>query len=92
MLQHTDVNSWFHDLLAATHDLVINERIHDKANSTGESDDEEVSDTIFGDNSQSPCHDRHDENVQETTQHSEDPFGFYKLLKKPINCWIMVVG
>nr|GEW21661.1 bromo adjacent homology (BAH) domain protein [Tanacetum cinerariifolium] len=58
---------------------------HDKANSTGESDDEGVSDTIFGDNSQSPCHDRHDENVQETTQHSEDPFGLYKLLKKPIN-------
>nr|GFB94178.1 RNA-directed DNA polymerase, eukaryota [Tanacetum cinerariifolium] len=27
MLQHTGVNSWFHDLLAATHDLVINERI-----------------------------------------------------------------
>nr|GFB25540.1 RNA-directed DNA polymerase, eukaryota [Tanacetum cinerariifolium] len=47
---------------------------HDKANSTGESDDEGVSDTIFGDKSQSPCHDRHDENVQETTQHSEDPF------------------
>nr|GFA43589.1 hypothetical protein CTI12_AA308650 [Tanacetum cinerariifolium] len=58
---------------------------HDKANSTGESDDEGLSDTIFGDNSQSPCHDRHDENVQETTQHSEDPFGLYKLLKKPIN-------
>nr|GEY66824.1 RNA-directed DNA polymerase, eukaryota [Tanacetum cinerariifolium] len=143
MLQHTGVNSWFHDLLAATHDLVINERIvwvdieglplnlwssasfskigqktlhldalllefkesgynskdnsflgnvnnldtlqHDKANSTGESDDEGVSDTIFCDNSQSPCHDRHDENVQETIQHSEDPFGLYKLLKKPIN-------
>nr|GEZ83460.1 RNA-directed DNA polymerase, eukaryota [Tanacetum cinerariifolium] len=27
MLHHTGVNSWFHDLLAATHDLVINERI-----------------------------------------------------------------
>nr|GEW67149.1 UvrD-like helicase, ATP-binding domain, P-loop containing nucleoside triphosphate hydrolase [Tanacetum cinerariifolium] len=87
MLQHTVVKSWFHDLLAATHDLVINERIvwvdvegiplnlwssasfskieddsflgnvnnldttqHDKANSTGERDDEGVSDTIFGDN------------------------------------------
>nr|GEY84638.1 hypothetical protein [Tanacetum cinerariifolium] len=58
---------------------------HDKANSTGESDDEGVSDTIFGDNLQSPCQDRHDENVQETTQHSEYPFGLYKLLKKPIN-------
>nr|GFC53176.1 hypothetical protein [Tanacetum cinerariifolium] len=188
MLHHTGVNLWFHDLLAATHDLVINERIvwvdieglplnlwssasfsktgqkwgnimdieespsssfarkrlcimtsmadniletfkvifkgkvysirakelftwmpcflefkesgynseddsflgnvnnldtpqHDKANSTRESDDEGVSDTIFGDNSQSYCHDRHDENVQETTQHSEDPFGLYKLLK-----------
>nr|GFA87645.1 reverse transcriptase domain-containing protein [Tanacetum cinerariifolium] len=58
---------------------------HDKANSTGKSDDEGVSDTIFSNNSQSPCHDRHEENVQETTQHSEEPFGFYKLLKKPIN-------
>nr|GFA95525.1 RNA-directed DNA polymerase, eukaryota [Tanacetum cinerariifolium] len=58
---------------------------HDKANSTGEIDDEGVSDTIFGDNSQSHCHDRHDENIQETTEHSQDPFGFYKLLKKPIN-------
>nr|GEW63745.1 UvrD-like helicase, ATP-binding domain, P-loop containing nucleoside triphosphate hydrolase [Tanacetum cinerariifolium] len=27
MLQHTGVNLWFHDLLADTHDLVINERI-----------------------------------------------------------------
>nr|GEU62969.1 RNA-directed DNA polymerase, eukaryota [Tanacetum cinerariifolium] len=42
--------------------------------SVKDSDDEGVSDTYFGDNSS---------NDQEATQLSKDPFGFYKILKKP---------
>nr|GEU74695.1 RNA-directed DNA polymerase, eukaryota [Tanacetum cinerariifolium] len=42
--------------------------------SVKDSDDEGVADTYLGDNSS---------NDQEATQLSEDPFGFYKILKKP---------
>nr|GEU80085.1 RNA-directed DNA polymerase, eukaryota [Tanacetum cinerariifolium] len=51
----------------------------------GESEDEGVSDTIFGDNPQSPCNHGYDDSSKADVQHSEDLFGFYDLLKKPPN-------
>nr|GEW12529.1 RNA-directed DNA polymerase, eukaryota [Tanacetum cinerariifolium] len=49
----------------------------------GESDDEWVSDTIFGDNSSSPCNIECEVNANRDEQQSADPFGFYVLLRKP---------
>ncbi|GJU90435.1 RNA-directed DNA polymerase, eukaryota, partial [Tanacetum coccineum] len=50
-----------------------------------ESEDEGVSDTIFGDNiHSSPCN-NHTESQSAYVQQSDDPFGFYDLLKKPLN-------
>nr|GEZ78206.1 hypothetical protein [Tanacetum cinerariifolium] len=51
----------------------------------GESEDEGVSDTIFGDNPQFPCNHGYDDSSKADVQHFEDPFGFYDLLKKPPN-------
>nr|GEU80083.1 RNA-directed DNA polymerase, eukaryota [Tanacetum cinerariifolium] len=51
----------------------------------GESKDEGVSDTIFRNNPQSPCNHGYDDSLKADVQHSEDPFGFYDLLKKPPN-------
>ncbi|GKD67283.1 RNA-directed DNA polymerase, eukaryota [Tanacetum coccineum] len=48
-----------------------------------DTDDEGVADTYFGDNSSPPISNGRNANDQEATQHSEDPFGFYNLLKKP---------
>nr|GFA19662.1 hypothetical protein [Tanacetum cinerariifolium] len=42
-----------------------------------------VADTYFGDNSSPPISNGRIDNDQEATQHSEDPFGFCNLLKKP---------
>nr|GEV47131.1 hypothetical protein [Tanacetum cinerariifolium] len=47
------------------------------------SDDEGVADMIFGDNSPSPNNDEGEVNGNMEVQQSEDPFGFYELLKKP---------
>nr|GEU46976.1 putative RNA-directed DNA polymerase, eukaryota, reverse transcriptase zinc-binding domain protein [Tanacetum cinerariifolium] len=51
----------------------------------GESEDEGVSDKIFGDNPQSPCNHGYDDSSKVDVQHSKDPFRFYDLLKKPPN-------
>ncbi|GKB94948.1 RNA-directed DNA polymerase, eukaryota [Tanacetum coccineum] len=48
-----------------------------------DTDDEGVADTYFRDNSSPPICNGGNANDQEDTQHSEDPFGFYNLLKKP---------
>ncbi|GJS34390.1 RNA-directed DNA polymerase, eukaryota [Tanacetum coccineum] len=48
-----------------------------------DTDDEGVTDIYFGDNSSPPISNGRNANDQEATQHSEDPFGFYNLLKKP---------
>ncbi|GJU36620.1 RNA-directed DNA polymerase, eukaryota [Tanacetum coccineum] len=42
-----------------------------------------VADIYFRDNSSPPISNGRNANDQEATQHSEDPFGFYNLLKKP---------
>nr|GEX26471.1 RNA-directed DNA polymerase, eukaryota [Tanacetum cinerariifolium] len=49
----------------------------------GKRDDDGVLDTIFGDNSASPCNIECEVNVNRDEQQSEYPFGFYDLLKKP---------
>ncbi|GKC13322.1 RNA-directed DNA polymerase, eukaryota [Tanacetum coccineum] len=49
----------------------------------GESDEERVSDTLFGDNPSSPCNNGCVDSAKVNVQHSADPFGFYDLLKKP---------
>ncbi|GJR29223.1 RNA-directed DNA polymerase, eukaryota [Tanacetum coccineum] len=54
-------------------------------NLMGESDVDEVSDTIFEVSPQAPCDNVHDVNENANSQHSDDPFGFYDLLRKPIN-------
>nr|GEX27414.1 RNA-directed DNA polymerase, eukaryota [Tanacetum cinerariifolium] len=48
----------------------------------GESDDEGVSETLFGDKPSSPCKSVCNNSTKVDDQHSEDPFGFYELLKK----------
>nr|GEW19097.1 RNA-directed DNA polymerase, eukaryota [Tanacetum cinerariifolium] len=58
---------------------------HSNDNLMGESDVDEVSDTIFKASPQAPCDNVHDVNAKENSQHSDDPFGFYDLLRKPIN-------
>nr|GEZ48282.1 RNA-directed DNA polymerase, eukaryota [Tanacetum cinerariifolium] len=49
----------------------------------GESDEEGVSDTLFGDNPSSPCNNGCVDSAKVNVQHTADPFGFYDLLKKP---------
>nr|GEV68624.1 hypothetical protein [Tanacetum cinerariifolium] len=48
-----------------------------------ESDEEGVSETIFGDKPSSPCNSACNDNTREDDIHSEDLFGFYDLLNKP---------
>nr|GEZ06359.1 hypothetical protein [Tanacetum cinerariifolium] len=48
-----------------------------------ESDEEGVSETIFGDKPSSPCNSACNDNAREDDIHSEDPFGFYDLLNNP---------
>nr|GEV90718.1 RNA-directed DNA polymerase, eukaryota [Tanacetum cinerariifolium] len=53
---------------------LLKSSLKDNELSVKDSDDEGVADTYLGENSS---------NDQEATQLSEDPFGFYKILKKP---------
>nr|GFC62538.1 RNA-directed DNA polymerase, eukaryota [Tanacetum cinerariifolium] len=50
----------------------------------GDSDDEGVSDTVFGDY-HSPVNNMHNDSTRVANQHSEDPFGIYNLLNRPLN-------
>nr|GEZ11019.1 RNA-directed DNA polymerase, eukaryota, nucleotide-binding alpha-beta plait domain protein [Tanacetum cinerariifolium] len=50
----------------------------------GDSDDEGVSDTFF-DDYHSTVNNMHNDSTRVTNQHSEDPFGIYNLLNRPLN-------
>ncbi|GKD66918.1 RNA-directed DNA polymerase, eukaryota [Tanacetum coccineum] len=49
----------------------------------GESDEEGVSETLFGDKPSSPCNSVCNNSAKADDQHSDDPFGLYDLLNKP---------
>nr|GFA93738.1 RNA-directed DNA polymerase, eukaryota [Tanacetum cinerariifolium] len=50
----------------------------------GDSDDEGVSDIVF-DDYHSPVNSMHNDSTRVVDQHSEDPFGIYNLLNRPLN-------
>nr|GEU62272.1 hypothetical protein [Tanacetum cinerariifolium] len=97
LLQHTRVNSWFNVIQAAKHDFVSDEwvvwvdiegiPVHG-VDLVNDSDEEGVSETLFGDKTSSPRNNAHKGEdyvaVQqpEDPHHPEDPFGVYELLHK----------